>query len=249
MSIFRGMNSVSGVRTQLFVQAGVTALFALTARSGLDGWTMLTLVVAAGAVFLGISVQPQPVWRQAVLGFEAAAVAYGALALVSAHYVPGTIIAVATLVRIGSADGAAAFVGAPSAPLWAPPAGAPVPGYAVPQQPPAYGFPPPPAGPPAFAAPAPAASPAYAAAPAPLPAAMPAAVPAAPPAPVPAAGFAPLHEPVAPPMSAPVLVPPVPELPVAAAPAPVAAPAPAAAPAEPAPVVPRAAAMTILPGR
>jgi hypothetical protein len=62
--------------------------------------------------------RPEPRWRGYVVGFEGVAVAYGLVALVAGHYVPGTLVAGYTLARLLSAEAAGAFAGTPT---WAPP--------------------------------------------------------------------------------------------------------------------------------
>lgn len=214
-------------RNRLLLQAAITALLAVTGRSGTGGWTVPTLVVAAGAVFIALALRPEPQWRAVVIGYEAVAVAFGLLGLVAGHYVPGTIVGGWTLAYLLSAPGAAAFAGAPS---WSPDVATPEP----------YG----------------AASPPLPAPPVPLaavpvqpvgPVEAPVAAPPAPPAPAapaePVAAPAVPAEPVAAPepMAAP---PPLPPAPVAAVPA-------DPPPAPPAPAAPRTmpAAMTVLPGK
>src|SRR3954447_6983487 len=105
------MASSSGFRNRLLLQPALPALFALTGSAGAGGWTIPTLVVAAGAVFVGMALRPEPQWRMITIGFEAAAVTFGLLGLVAGHYVPGTIVGGWTLAFLLSAPGAAAFAG------------------------------------------------------------------------------------------------------------------------------------------
>jgi hypothetical protein len=108
-------------RNRLLLQAAITALVALTGSSGASGWTIPTLVVAAGAVFVGMALRPEPQWRTITIGFEAVAVGFGLLGLVAGHYVPGTIVGGWTLAFLLSGPGAAAFAGTPAeTPSWAP---------------------------------------------------------------------------------------------------------------------------------
>ena len=212
------MFSHHGFRGRLFLQAVVTAVLAMSGSPS-SGWTVPTLVVAAGAVFVGLAMRVEPSWRWYVVGYEGFAIAFGLVALVSGHYVPGTVLAGWTLYYLLSPAGAGAFAGTPT---WAPPAPAPwgppapVPAYAGAAAP-AYGAP-------VYGAPAQAFAPPPVAAFPPPPAGPPVAASPQPPAPaLPAAGYAP-------------------PLPVAVAPV-----APADVPSQPLPS--RPAAMTILPGR
>jgi len=140
-----GVWTLSGFRGRLLLQALVTAALALIGRAASPGWTVTSLVVAAGAVFVSLAMRPEPTWRWSAVGFEALAVGYGLVALVSGHWVPGTLVAGWTLLQLLRPEGAAAFVGTPT---WSPPV--PVPAYdavepqvlpdlppAIPVQPPA----------------------------------------------------------------------------------------------------------------
>ncbi|MFN2539838.1 MAG: hypothetical protein ABR549_17035 [Mycobacteriales bacterium] len=115
------MSSASGFRGRLILQAVVTALFAMTGSSA-SGWTIPTLLVAAGAVFVGLAMRQEPSWRWYTVGYEGFAIAYGLVGLVSGHYVPGTLVAGWTLYYLLSHDGAGAFAGTPT---WAPPSAPP----------------------------------------------------------------------------------------------------------------------------
>src|SRR4051812_41162864 len=108
------MASSSGFRNRLLLQAALTALFALTGSAGASGWTIPTLVVAAGAVFVGLALRPEPQWLRVTIGFELLAVAYGLVGLGAGHYVPGTFVAGWTLVHLLNGAGAAAFAGEPT---------------------------------------------------------------------------------------------------------------------------------------
>ena len=140
---------LSGLTVRLLVQAAVTALFALLHPGG---WVVPTLVVAAGAVFVALAMRPEPQWRLVVTGYVALSIAFGLVGLVSGHDVPGTIVAVITLVGLLDGSGAAAFAGVPTQlPLPVQPTlttyAAPVP------QPVAAAYPPPPPPPARAAAP------------------------------------------------------------------------------------------------
>ena len=104
------------LRSALYLQAAVTALFSL-AKDDASGWTLATMVVAAGAVFVGAALQPTPQMRTGALAFEGFAVAFGIFGVVAGHFVPGTIIAVAMLIRLSSGTAALAFTGTPKPPL------------------------------------------------------------------------------------------------------------------------------------
>jgi hypothetical protein len=128
------MSSTSGFRSRLILQAVITAVLALSNGTASSGWTIPTLVVAAGAVFVGLAMRAEPAWRWYTVGYEGFAIAFGLVALVSGHYVPGTIIAGWTMYFLLSHAGAGAFAGTPS---WAPPTApvawgppVPVPAYA-----------------------------------------------------------------------------------------------------------------------
>lgn len=161
------MSSTSGFRSRLILQAVITAVLAMSNGTS-SGWTIPTLVVAAGAVFVGLAMRAEPAWRWYTVGYEGLAIAFGLVALVSGHYVPGTIIAGWTLYFLLSHAGAGAFAGTPT---WAPPP-APAPAAWAPPAPPAPAAWAPPAPVPAFAAAAPvygapaAAAPVYGAPPA-----------------------------------------------------------------------------------
>lgn len=156
---------LSGIKGRLFLQAGFTAVFALLGASASSGWTVPTLLVAAGLVFVGLAMRPEEQWRWIVTGAVGFSVAYGLLAFVSGHYVPGTIVGVYTLVTLLNGSAASAFAGLPSQPpipappIPAPPITAPpVPGHGTPvygapaAAPVVAAYPPPP--PPAYVPPA-----------------------------------------------------------------------------------------------
>jgi hypothetical protein len=112
---------MSTLRNALFLQAAVTALVGLTGSAGL-GWTLLTMVVAAGAVFVGAALQPTPAMRTGLLGFEAAAVVFGLLGLTAGHVVPATLLGLGVLALVLTGEGVRAFAGPPEpAPAWIPP--------------------------------------------------------------------------------------------------------------------------------
>lgn len=108
--------TMHSLRSALYLQAAVTALYSL-AKDGGGGWTLATMVVAAGAVFVGAALQPTPQMRTGALAFEGFAVAFGIFGVVGGHYVPGTIIAIGMLIRLSSGTAALAFTGTPQPPL------------------------------------------------------------------------------------------------------------------------------------
>ena len=142
------------LRSALYLQAAVTALFGL-AKGGSGTWTFATMVVAAGAVFIGSALQPTPGMRNAALGYEGLAVAFGVVGLVADHYVPGTILAVGLGIQLLGANAALAFTGtpAPTLQVFGAPLPVPPPPPVVPEQPVASPVLPPPL---ALPAPAPA---------------------------------------------------------------------------------------------
>jgi hypothetical protein len=104
--------------TRLFIQAALTGLLAPTARG--STWLVLTLAVAAGALAVGLLLRSSPPnGRQMVIGFEAVALAVGALGLLGGHYIPGTIVGVVTLIATAKSGG-----GPPAADPWVVPADA-----------------------------------------------------------------------------------------------------------------------------
>jgi hypothetical protein len=89
----------------LLWQAGVTAVFAPFASTGGTGWVMLVLLLAAAAGGLGAYLrQDPPQGRLPVLWFEVVAVAVGVLGVLGHHYLPGTIVAGATLFRAATSS-------------------------------------------------------------------------------------------------------------------------------------------------
>jgi hypothetical protein len=168
--------------TRLFIQAALTGLLAPSGRNAVHGstWVMLTFALAAAAAVVGAIVRGgHGRTRSLVIGFEAAALLVGGVALIDHHYIPGTIVGLMALVtalnhpaphdvempltEAVAADGAPApapqFAAAAPAPQFAAPAPAPV---EVPAQPAPVAEPvPAPVAPPAAPAaqPAPAATP------------------------------------------------------------------------------------------
>lgn len=124
------------LRSALYLQAAVTALYGL-AKGGSGAWTFATMVVAAGAVFIGSALQPTPGMRTGALGYEGLAVAFGVVGLVSDHYVPGTVLALGIGIQLLGADAALAFTGSPRPTLQAfgAPSPLPPPQPVVPEQP------------------------------------------------------------------------------------------------------------------
>jgi hypothetical protein len=107
------MSSVSSLRSSLFVQAALTALYGLM-RSDVGSWTILTMIVAAGAVFVGAALVPTPEMRIGALVFEGVAVAFGAIGLLVGHFVPATLIAIVVIVLLVSAGAVREFTGTPA---------------------------------------------------------------------------------------------------------------------------------------
>src|SRR3954447_20822439 len=84
--------------TRLFVQAAFTGFLAPMGSHGLT-WLLVTFVLAGAAALIGALVRNgHEKTRELVIGFEAAAVAVGAVGLMSHHYIPGTIVGIAALV-------------------------------------------------------------------------------------------------------------------------------------------------------
>ena len=96
------MGSASSLRNELYLQGAATAVYGL-ARSDGGVWAVLTMAVAAGAVFLGAAVQPTAALRTAVLAFEGVAVAVGLAGLLAGHYLPGTLLGVVVLIQLSGA--------------------------------------------------------------------------------------------------------------------------------------------------
>jgi hypothetical protein len=110
------MGSVSSLRSSLLLQAALTALYGLPRSDG-GAWTILTMVVAAGAVFVGAALVPTPQMRVGALAFESVAVAFGVIGLLSGHLVPATLIAIGVLVLLVGAGAVREFAGPPAATL------------------------------------------------------------------------------------------------------------------------------------
>ena len=154
------------IATTLYIQAAITALFALVDKSRLeaagDGWVTSALLLAAvvtAALGFFCSTGTPEAWGVTV-GFEGLFVVLGVGVLLGAGvYVVGTIVAIGALIRLLNRD-IRAVMTAPSVPdapsPWAPPAGQP--GYGPPApfgQPPSYGQPAPYGGQPQPGGPAP----------------------------------------------------------------------------------------------
>ncbi|BEP12297.1 hypothetical protein acdb102_06080 [Acidothermaceae bacterium B102] len=154
---------MASVRQSLFIQAAITAFFLLLPSGTVESHLReVTLVLALVTAVLGVLVSmglPNTYWM--VVAWEAIAVGVGALSLTKGYYIPGSIVAVALLIRLLDANFKAGFLAGAAAP---PPAPAPVqPPYAMQQPayvPPAYAPPPaapygswpppPPSGPPSL---------------------------------------------------------------------------------------------------
>jgi hypothetical protein len=106
------MGSVGSLRSALFFQAALTAGWGLLRSSG-GPWTILTMVVAAGAVFVGAALQPTSDWRTWLLAFEGLAVTYGVLSLPAHHVVPATALAVTVLGLALTGGAKLSFAGRP----------------------------------------------------------------------------------------------------------------------------------------
>src|SRR3954454_12014257 len=84
--------------TRLFVQAAFTGFLAPMGAHG-STWLLVTFVLAGAAALIGALVRNgHEKTRELVIGFEAAAVAVGAVGLTGHHYIPGTIVGIAALV-------------------------------------------------------------------------------------------------------------------------------------------------------
>ncbi|MFL6241329.1 MAG: hypothetical protein ACJ735_17740 [Actinomycetes bacterium] len=106
---------------RLYIQAVFSALFPVLFldRDG-STWLLIGLVLAAASAGLALWVgKGDSSTRNAVIGFEAAALAVGGLGLMGGHYVPGSIIGAWTLVHVvmHGASEAAAMPAAPTAPV------------------------------------------------------------------------------------------------------------------------------------
>ena len=116
------------ISVRLFIQAAFTGLLAMSSARG-STWLLLTFAVAAGAAGVGAVIRSnQANARQLVVGFEAVAVAVGAIGLAGGHYIPGTIVGIATLITV---LGTRQSVAAPGTAVSAGP-DAPVPAFATP---------------------------------------------------------------------------------------------------------------------
>jgi hypothetical protein len=151
------------ISVRLFIQAAFTGLLAMSSARG-STWLLVTFAVAAGAAVVGAVIRTnQTNARRLVIGFEGVAVAIGGIGLTGGHYIPGTIVGIATLITVlGTSEGAvapaapfAAAVPAPGGPAGpafaAVPAATPDDVFAAPDD----VFAAPAAATPAFAAPAP----------------------------------------------------------------------------------------------
>ena len=91
----------------LYVQAALYGVFSLSPLNRTPGWTAVQLVLAVGAAALGATLaRLGSNGRPAVIAFEIAAVALGALSLVSGHLMVGTATAVIVLIAVLNASGA-----------------------------------------------------------------------------------------------------------------------------------------------
>ena len=84
--------------TRLFIQAAFTGLLAPAGSRG-STWLMATFALAIAAAVVGAVVRTgHDRTRELVIGFEAVAVAIGAVGLAGGHYIPGTIVGIAALI-------------------------------------------------------------------------------------------------------------------------------------------------------
>src|SRR3954468_561099 len=84
--------------TRLFVQAAFTGFLAPMGAHG-STWLLVTFVLAGAAALIGAFVRNgHEKTRELVIGFEAVAVAVGAVGLMGHHYIPGTIVGIAAAV-------------------------------------------------------------------------------------------------------------------------------------------------------
>jgi len=84
--------------TRLFVQAAFTGFLAPISAHG-STWLMVTFALAGAAAVIGAVVRNgHEKTRELVIGYEAVAVAVGAVGLMGHHYIPGTIVGIAALV-------------------------------------------------------------------------------------------------------------------------------------------------------
>jgi len=112
--------NLAPLSTSLFIQAALTAFFTLAPLGGESGsWRAFELLIAAVAAAVGVFLRSgSPQSRNVVLGFEAIAIAVGAIALVSQHmYMPGTIIGIGVLIRVVNLPSQAPAPVMPGAPM------------------------------------------------------------------------------------------------------------------------------------
>jgi hypothetical protein len=112
--------NLAPLSTSLFIQAALTAFFTLAPLGGESGsWRAFELLIAAVAAAVGVFLRSgSPQSRNVVLGFEAIAIAVGAIALVSQHmYMPGTIIGIGVLIRVVNLPSQAPAPVMPAAPM------------------------------------------------------------------------------------------------------------------------------------
>ena len=149
---------MASVRQSLFIQAAITAFFLLVPAGTVDSQQRaVTLILALVTALLGVAVSmalPNTYWL--VVAWEGIAVGVGAVSLTKGYYIPGSIVAVALLIRLLDGNFKAGYLRVttpPPVPVQQPlhhlqqhPAYAPLP--TAPQQQASWPPPPPPGPPP-----------------------------------------------------------------------------------------------------
>lgn len=122
------------IGVEFFIAAALLGLFGMVNASQAGQSPLPTLVLGVACVGAGLFVRGgTPTSRTVGLAVAAATVAYGVWSLVHHYYLPGSIVATFTLVRLGAA--AQAFQGGATGDVQAPYAQTPYPQAPYPSQP------------------------------------------------------------------------------------------------------------------